>query len=97
MRGRAAHRTIYEIIARMEDFTQQSWNARIRDDASALIRLAVREDLDRHYDWTTIALVPSEAQAAALIVTRQAGIIAGLQVAKLVVEELNLQVTLSVF
>jgi nicotinate-nucleotide pyrophosphorylase (carboxylating) len=75
----------------MPDFTQQTWNESVQEDCIELIRLAVREDLAREYDWTTIALVPRESTAAARVMAREDGVIAGLEVARLVVEEMNLQ------
>jgi nicotinate-nucleotide pyrophosphorylase (carboxylating) len=72
------------------DFKQLEWSEDLVDDCRQLIRLAVREDLDREYDWTTVLLVPREAQAAARVVAREAGVISGLRAAELVVQELNL-------
>jgi nicotinate-nucleotide pyrophosphorylase (carboxylating) len=73
------------------EFTQLTWDDRLIDDCRHLIRLGVREDLEREHDWTTVALVPEEAQASARVVAREKGIIAGLQAAELVCREMNLQ------
>jgi nicotinate-nucleotide pyrophosphorylase (carboxylating) len=54
--------------------------------------LAVREDLDRQYDWTTVSLVPADARGAAALVTREKGVIAGLSAANLVIQETNAQI-----
>ena len=43
------------------EFLQASWDAETIADATLLIQLAVREDLDRTFDLTTIALVPGTA------------------------------------
>ena len=75
-----------------KEFTQHTWNAELADDCRQLIRLAVREDLDRSYDWTTLALVPESARGAALVAARKPGVVAGVMVAKLVIEELQLDV-----
>jgi nicotinate-nucleotide pyrophosphorylase (carboxylating) len=48
-----------------------------------LVRAALREDLGRAGDITTDAIVPGEARAATALVARQAGIVAGLDVALL--------------
>ena len=39
------------------DFHQLDWTHAIEDDLRQIVRLAVREDLDRYHDWTTLALV----------------------------------------
>ncbi|MGD9633842.1 MAG: hypothetical protein AB7G28_12375 [Pirellulales bacterium] len=39
------------------DFTQLDWSPAIEDDLRQIVRLAVREDLDRFHDWTTHAVV----------------------------------------
>jgi nicotinate-nucleotide pyrophosphorylase (carboxylating) len=75
------------------EFTQLTWDDRLIDDCRHLIRLGVREDLEREHDWTTVALVPEEAQASARVVAREKGIIAGLLAAELVCWEMNLQAT----
>lgn len=76
-----------------KEFAQHTWNAELEDDARQLIRLAVREDLGRAYDWTTVSLVPESARAAAVVAARQGGVVAGVAVAQLVIEELGLDVT----
>lgn len=73
------------------EFNQVSWDERTIDDCRHLIRLAVREDVDRQQDWTTLSLVPREAKAQANVVAREAGVIAGLEAAALVCREMNLQ------
>ncbi len=72
---------------RGRDFRQVPWDAEVEDDCRQLIRLAVREDLDRLYDWTTVALVPDAAVGQARIVARQPGVIAGLLPARIVLDE----------
>jgi nicotinate-nucleotide pyrophosphorylase (carboxylating) len=49
----------------------------------------VREDLDRHHDWTTLALVSGEQQRRAAIVVRRAGVIAGLRAAPILIDEMH--------
>lgn len=72
------------------EFTSHTWNAALEDDCRELIRLAIREDLDRGYDWTTVTLVPLEARGRAVVAARQAGVIAGVRVAQLVIDEMQL-------
>jgi nicotinate-nucleotide pyrophosphorylase (carboxylating) len=75
----------------MRDFNQIQWDEQTIDDCRQLVRLAVREDLGREQDWTTVSLVPHQAQAKANVVARQEGVIAGLSAAALVCQEMNLQ------
>src|SRR5688572_10521705 len=72
------------------EFSQLSWSPQIEEDCRRLVRLAVYEDLDRAYDWTTVCLVPSEARGAANIVARQAGTIAGLAAVPVVLDEMDI-------
>lgn len=72
------------------DFQQQTWNPQLEDDCRQLVRLAVREDLDRQADWTTLASVPEAAQGQATMVARQAGVIAGLVTAPIVIDEMDI-------
>jgi hypothetical protein len=62
-----------------KEFQQLEWNAVLEDDLRQLVRLAVREDLDRQYDWTTVALVESKKQGRAAMIVREPGIVAGLR------------------
>jgi nicotinate-nucleotide pyrophosphorylase (carboxylating) len=71
------------------DFQQHDWNATIDDDLRQIVRLSVREDLDRGQDWTTVALVDAEATGRAVMVARQAGVIGGLLALPVVVDEMH--------
>lgn len=77
-----------------QDFAQVLWNEQLEDDCRQLVRLAVREDLDRFCDWTTVSIVPAEAEAMANIVTREAGIISGLRVAEVAVDEMQANIAI---
>jgi nicotinate-nucleotide pyrophosphorylase (carboxylating) len=72
-----------------KDFRQHAWNPALEDDLRQLVRLAVREDLDRQYDWTTVALVGHDAKGRADVVTRAAGVIAGLRAVPVVIDEMH--------
>jgi nicotinate-nucleotide pyrophosphorylase (carboxylating) len=48
-----------------------------------VVRAALLEDLGRAGDLTTDAIVPAEARAATALVARQAGVVAGLDLARL--------------
>ena len=71
------------------DFAQVAWDEQLVDDLQQLIRLAVREDLDRYCDWTTVSLVPEHAQAQAHMVARETGIISGLAALNPTIDELE--------
>jgi len=73
------------------DFHQQAWNPQLEDDCRQLVRLAVREDLDRQADWTTLSTVPEMAEGAATMVARQSGVIAGLVTAPIVLDEMDIK------
>jgi len=64
------------------EFHQIPWDPSLRDEAAALLRLAVREDLGPLGDCTSKALIPKAATGAADVVARQEGIVAGLPAAE---------------
>ena len=70
------------------DFRQFDWDAATEEDCRELVRLAVREDLEREQDWTTVSLVPAERNGATEIVARQAGFVAGAKVLQVVIDEM---------
>lgn len=72
-----------------KEFDQLEWNAAIEDDLRQLVRLAVREDLDRQQDWTTVALVSPDRQGRAAVVAREAGVMAGLRALPIVIDEMQ--------
>lgn len=71
----------------MKDFTAVEWDDDCQDDCRQIIRLAIREDLDRAHDWTTLALVPAGAQGSARVVARQAGVACGMRAISLLLSE----------
>jgi nicotinate-nucleotide pyrophosphorylase (carboxylating) len=73
------------------DFQQLTWNPQLEDDCRQLVRLAVREDLDRQADWTTLATVTEAALGRATMVARQPGVIAGLVTAPIVIDEMDIE------
>jgi nicotinate-nucleotide pyrophosphorylase (carboxylating) len=76
------------------DFRQIEWDAETIEDCRQIVRLAIREDLEREHDWTTIALVSAERIGAADIVAREAGIVAGTPVLALAIEEFGATISL---
>jgi nicotinate-nucleotide pyrophosphorylase (carboxylating) len=71
------------------DFQQLDWSAAIEDDLRQIVRLAVREDLDRFHDWTTLAIVDADQQGRAAMVAREPGVIAGLRAAPVLLDEMH--------
>ncbi len=73
----------------VNDFTQLDWSPAIEDDLRQIVRLAVREDLDRFHDWTTLAIVGPNEQGRAAVVVRKAGVIAGLRALPVIIDEMH--------
>jgi nicotinate-nucleotide pyrophosphorylase (carboxylating) len=71
------------------DFRQIEWDAVVEDDLRQLVRLAVREDLGRQNDWTTVALVEPDRKGRAHVVSRAAGIVAGLRGVPILLDEMQ--------
>ncbi len=71
------------------DYRQVDWDAELEHHLRQLVRLAVLEDLDRYHDWTTLALVPAEAEGRAVVASRQQGILAGLAAIPVMLDEMN--------
>lgn len=66
------------------DFSQQEWNERLADDAKRLIAETLAEDLESAGDLTSLALVADDVFGKAAVSARQAGVVAGLETAPLV-------------
>jgi len=77
----------------VRDFQQFEWDELVDADCRAIIRLAINEDLGGQQDWTTVALVPADREGAANVVTREAGIVAGMPAVAVVIEEMKAQLT----
>lgn len=71
------------------DYRQIEWDESVADAARKLIRLALAEDLGERGDVTAQALIPADAKGAVRFAARQSGILAGLPVARLVLEEMG--------
>jgi len=70
-----------------KNYRQIEWNAAVEDDLRQLLRLAVREDLDGHHDWTTALLCDDLSVARAIVSARRDGVVAGLRAAPIVLDE----------
>ncbi len=73
----------------MRDYATQTRDEKLKDDLIQLARLAIREDLDRGFDITTVSIVPPELGAEASIIARVAGVAAGIDLIPWIVEALN--------
>jgi len=69
----------------------------MEDDCRQLIRLAVREDLDRAIDWTTVCLIDEDKQGRCDIVSRQEGICAGIVTVAWIINEMEADLNLEIF
>ena len=77
-----------------KEFQQIAWDEVVEDDCRQIVRLAVREDLGRTNDWTTLALVPHDRRGRAAVVAREAGVACGLRAAEVVLDEMESGVAL---
>jgi nicotinate-nucleotide pyrophosphorylase (carboxylating) len=75
-----------------KEFAAITWDAPVEDDCRQLVRLAVREDLGRGFDWTTLALVAEGTPGRADVVAREAGVVAGLRAAPLIFDEMDVAI-----
>ncbi|MCA9130221.1 MAG: carboxylating nicotinate-nucleotide diphosphorylase [Planctomycetales bacterium] len=75
-----------------QDFQQQQLDERLKDDLEHLVRLAIREDLDRGFDLTTVSVVPENLQAHAKIVAREQGVCAGADLIPWIIETIGADV-----
>jgi nicotinate-nucleotide pyrophosphorylase (carboxylating) len=72
------------------EFHQVDWDQSLEDDCRQLVRLAVREDLERRMDVTTMALIEPESQGRAALVARQSGVICGVRAVQLTLDAMEI-------
>ncbi|MEQ8849715.1 carboxylating nicotinate-nucleotide diphosphorylase [Botrimarina sp.] len=68
------------------DFAPAEWNAALEADLRELVRLALREDLGVAGDITSQAIVAADRRGAADVVSRGAGVLAGVRAVGVVLE-----------
>lgn len=85
------------MLAPDEDFQQVSVDSHLLDDLEQLVRLAIREDLERGFDLTTVSVVPEELPAQAHIVARTGGKAAGLALIEPIVKAIGCSVGVELF
>lgn len=71
-----------------QDYPQLTWNEAVEQAARTLIRLAWQEDLPGRTDWSTWVSVPTDLNATARIVSREAGVICGLKLLPMIQAEM---------
>lgn len=76
------------------DYRQVEPDADLEDDCRHLIRLAIREDLDRSLDWTTVRLIPEHRRGRCDVVPRGGGVCAGLVTVPWVLDEMEVDLEL---
>lgn len=72
-----------------KDYQQIMWCPAVEDDFRSVLRLAIREDVESIGDLTTLALIPEEAEGSAALVARTSGVIAGVPLISIIIEEVN--------
>ena len=77
----------------LTDYRSQTIDAALLDDLSHLVRLAIREDLDRTADLTTLAIVPQGIQGSAVILPRMPGVAAGVDLIEAILQEFDTQLS----
>lgn len=77
----------------LTDYRSQTIDTALLDDLSQLVRLAIREDLDRTADLTTMAIVPPGIQGSAVILPRVPGIAAGIDLIEAILQELDARIS----
>ena len=63
------------------DFRQSTWDAHLQAHVAALAGGWLAEDLGHECDWTSVSLIPPDAWSELRVVSRTAGVIAGLSAA----------------
>jgi nicotinate-nucleotide pyrophosphorylase (carboxylating) len=72
-----------------QDYQPQTIDPPLLDDLSHLVRLAMREDLDRSMDITTMAIVPAGLRGSASLMARKTGMIAGIDLVEAMLQEMD--------
>jgi nicotinate-nucleotide pyrophosphorylase (carboxylating) len=75
-----------------QDFQVQELDEFLQDDLQQLVRLAIREDLNRGCDLTTLAVVPAGLPATACVVARSSGVSAGIALIPWIVDAIGGQI-----
>ena len=74
------------------DYRSQTIDAFLLEDLSEILRLAIREDLDRSVDLTTMAIVPPGVNGSAALISRSHGVAAGIDLIDEMIAELDAKI-----
>ena len=74
------------------DYRSQTIDEFLLEDLSEILRLAIREDLDRSIDLTTMAIVPAGVRGSAALVSRSHGVAAGIDLIDEMIAELDVEI-----
>lgn len=74
------------------DYRSQTIDAFLLEDLSEILRLAIREDLDRSVDLTTMAIVPPGVSGSAALISRSHGVAAGIDLIDEMIAELDAKI-----
>jgi nicotinate-nucleotide pyrophosphorylase (carboxylating) len=84
-------------MTKRRDYAPVLADMAMEDDCRQLIRLAVREDLDRGVDWTTVCLIAEDRRGRCDVVSRQTGICAGLVAVPWIIDEMDADLDFEMF
>jgi nicotinate-nucleotide pyrophosphorylase (carboxylating) len=73
----------------MKEYKPQTIDGPLLEDLSQLVRMSIREDLDRFIDITTAAMVPHGATGSAAIISRVGGVAAGFELLPSILDEFD--------
>lgn len=74
------------------DYRSQTIDTSLLEDLTEILRLAIREDLDRSVDLTTMAIVPPGVTGSAALISRSHGVAAGIDLIDEMLEELDAKI-----
>lgn len=73
----------------LKDFSQQKNDEALRFDLRCLVELAIREDLARSFDLTTVSIVPEDSTSSAAVVARKNGVAAGIDLVPEIIDAIG--------
>ena len=74
------------------DYRSQTIDESLLEDLTEILRLAIREDLDRSVDLTTMAIVPPGVSGSASLISRSHGVAAGIDLIDEMLAELDAKI-----
>ena len=74
------------------DYRSQTIDASLLEDLTEILRLAIREDLDRSVELTTMSIVPPGVSGSASLISRSHGVAAGIDLIDEMLAELDAKI-----